>query len=168
MSGKVTVGFDRKPVMLPLGKLLLTHKLPGHVKESEKYQRIVASIREVGIIEPLVVYPQKGPGNKGVHLLLDGHIRAEALKDLEWTEAPCLISTDDEGYTYNHHVNRLSSIQEHFMLMKALDEGVPEDRLARALHVDVQKLRKRKDLLRGICPEAVNLLRNRDVRSTAL
>ena len=168
MSGKVQIGFGRRPVMVPLEKLLRTRKLPDHVKESVKYKRVVASIREVGIIEPLIVHPQKGKAAQGTYLLLDGHLRTEALKELGRTEAPCLVSTDDEGYTYNHHVNRLSAIQEHFMLMKALDEGVSEGRLARALNVDIQKLREKKDLLRGICPEAVALLRDRDVGAQAI
>jgi len=167
MSGKVKVGFGRTPIMVPLDKLLKSRKLPNHVKETEKYLRIVSSIREVGIIEPLIVYPQKGAG-EGIYLLLDGHLRAEALRDLSRPEAPCLVSRDDEGYTYNHHVNRLSSIQEHFMLMKALDEGVPETRLARALNVDIQKLREKRDLLRGISAEAVALLRTRDVSATTI
>lgn len=163
MPGKVQMGFGRKPIMVPMERLLRTRKLPNHVKESQKYQRIVASIREVGIIEPLIVHPQTGTGVSGIFVLLDGHLRTEALKDLGKAEAPCLVSTDDEGYTYNHHVNRLSTIQEHFMLMKALDEGVPENRLARALNVDIQKLREKRDLLRGISSEAVALLRTRDV-----
>jgi hypothetical protein len=29
------------------------------------------------------------------------------------TEADCLISTQDESYTYNARVNRLNPIQEH-------------------------------------------------------
>ena len=169
MLGKVQMGFGRTPIMVPLDRLLKTRKLPDHVKESEKYQRVVASIRDVGIIEPLIVHPQKGTAaSEGTYLLLDGHLRTEALMELGRTEAPCLVSTDDEGYTYNHHVNRLSAIQEHFMLMKALDEGVPEGRLARVLNVDIPKLREKRDLLRGICPEAVGLLRARDVGAEAI
>ncbi len=164
----MNVGFDRTPVMVPLEKLLKTRKVHPNVKTTAKYQRILASIREVGIIEPLIVHPQKGSGAKGAYVLLDGHLRAEALKELGVTEARCLVSTEDEGYTYNRHVNRLSALQEHFMLRKALDEGVPEERLAGVLHVDIQKIREKRDLLRGICSEAVELLRHRDVGSQAL
>jgi hypothetical protein len=34
-----------------------------------------------------------------------------------------LIATDDEGFTYNHKVNRLTAIQEHFMILRALKNG---------------------------------------------
>jgi len=168
MPTKVTVGFERTPISVPLEKLLKTRSVHANVKTTEKYKRIVASIREVGIIEPLIVHPQKGGGPRGTYVLLDGHLRAEALKELGRTEAPCLVSTDDEGYTYNHHVNRISALQEHFMLVKALDESVSEDRLARALNVDIQKLREKRDLLRGVCPEAVTLLRNREIGAQAI
>ena len=40
--------------------------------------------------------------------------------------------------------------------------------MARVLNVDIQKLREKRDLLRGICPEAVALLRVRDVGATAI
>jgi len=161
MGQKVKMGFERRPVSVPLDRLLKTRALPGHLKETVKYQRIVASIREVGIIEPLVVHPQKAA--EGTYLLLDGHLRAEALRDLGLTEAPCLVSTDDEGYSYNRHVSRMSAFQEHFMVINALGEGVSEERLARALNVDVKKVREKRDFLRGICPEAVQLLRHREV-----
>jgi len=166
MTKKVNIGFERTPTNIPLEKLLRTRSLHRGTKTTQKYQRILASIAEVGIIEPLIVHPQKG--KHGSYVLLDGHLRVEALKDLGYDDAPCLISTDDEGYTYNHHVNRLSAIQEHFMLVKALDEGVSEERLARALNVDIRKLREKKDLLRGVCPEAVDLLRKKDIGAQTL
>jgi len=168
MAQKVKVGFDRTPISVSLDKLLKTRALHAKVKQTQKYQRIVASIREVGIIEPLVVHPQKDAGQEGIFLLLDGHLRAEALRDLGTTEAPCLVSTDDEGYTYNHQVNRLSALQEHFMVIKAVNEGVSEERLARALNMDIKKVREKRDLLRGVCPEAVELLRSRDVAAETI
>lgn len=35
----------------------------------------------------------------------------------------CLISDDDEAFTYNHKVNQLSAIQEHFMILRAINAG---------------------------------------------
>jgi hypothetical protein len=43
-------------------------------------------------------------------------MRLIALRDLGQDSAPCLVATDDEAYTYNSRVNRLSTIQEHFMI----------------------------------------------------
>jgi hypothetical protein len=47
----------------------------------------------------------------GPYMLVDGHLRHAALMDLGNSEAPCLIADDDEAFTYNKRVNRLSTIQ---------------------------------------------------------
>ncbi len=78
-----------------------------------------------------------------------------------WKTVECLAALDDEGYTYNHKVSQLSAIQEHFMIMEAIRRGVSEDRIAKALDVDVASIRRKRDLLDGICPEAVALLREK-------
>jgi hypothetical protein len=57
-------------------------------------------------------------------MLVDGHLRHAALLDLGTREAPCLITDDDEAFTYNKRVNRLATIQEHYMIVKAIERGV--------------------------------------------
>ena len=130
------------------------------MKATKKYQQVLASVREVGVIEPLVVFQQ---GDTGVYVLLDGHIRLEVLKQLGRTEVRCLISTDDETYTYNKRVNRLAPIQEHVMILKAIKGGVPEERIAKVLNVDVASIRQKRDLLVGICKEVAEILKNKQV-----
>jgi hypothetical protein len=68
-----------------------------------------------------------------------------------------------EAYTYNKRVNRIAIIQEHKMILTALQKGVPEERLARALNVNIAGIRSRRRLLEGICPEAIKLLRDKHV-----
>ena len=46
------------------------------------------------------------------------------------------------------------------MILRALERGVPEERLAKALDVNVDAIRRRRDLLNGICPEVVEMLKN--------
>jgi hypothetical protein len=70
---------------------------------------------------------------------------------------------DDEAFTYNKHINRLSTIQEHRMIVKAVERGVPEDKIAQALNVDVQNIVRKRTLLDGICEEAVELLKDKMV-----
>jgi ParB-like chromosome segregation protein Spo0J len=166
MATGVRIGFEQATLELPLDRLSATRSLGKQFRQMERYKRILASIREIGLVEPLVVHPPKGAA--GAFLLLDGHLRLEALRELGVAQARCLVSTDDEGYTYNRHVNRISTFQEHFMVMKALNAGVSEERLARALNVDVRRIREKRDLLRGICPEAVAMLKKRDVAASAV
>lgn len=142
-----------------LEDLLPTRVIGDKLKQSVKYQALLASIREVGIVEPLSVFPQKG----GKYLILDGHARVEALRDLGVLEAPCLIAAQDEAYTYNQKVNRIAPIQANRMILKALDAGLSEERIARALNLAVQTVRSNRRLLQSICPEAVDLLKDKEV-----
>src|SRR5579863_6719250 len=70
---------------------------------------------------------------------------------------------DDEAYTYNKKVNHAPPVAEYFMMQKALSHGVTEERLAQVLNVSVSAIRQRRNMLDGICKEAVEILRNRDV-----
>jgi hypothetical protein len=74
-----------------------------------------------------------------------------------------MLSTDDEAFTYNKRINRLAIIQEHRMILKAIERGVPEDRIARSLNIEIGTLRMRKTLLSGICAEAIEELKDKDV-----
>jgi len=166
MTPHVRLACETAVVMIPLERILPTRVVDSTTKKRSKYKCIEASIRELGLIEPLVVHPErKGSTN---YMLLDGHIRFEILKTLGSNGAKCLIATDDEGFTYNHKVNRLSAIQEHFMIMQAIKNGVSETRIARTLNVDLANIRQKRDLLEGICPEAVELLRDKLATAGAL
>lgn len=155
---KVSIGFDLDPLMVPVEKILLSRKLPVGVSTSRKYLQIKASIKEIGLIEPLSIGPSAPKTNQ--HVLLDGHIRLVALQELGHDEVPCLIASDDESFTYNNRLNRVTSIQEHHMIRLALERGVPPERLARAFNVDERTITRKATLLNGICPEAAELLKD--------
>ncbi|MBZ0146110.1 MAG: ParB N-terminal domain-containing protein, partial [Pseudorhodoplanes sp.] len=131
------------------------------VRNTPKYAQIVTSIREVGLVEPPIV--ARDGSERGKYLLLDGHLRIDVLKANGATEVDCLISTDDEAFTYNKRVNRLAIIQEHRMILKAIERGVSEERIAKALNVDVGSIKRKRRLLDGICPEAADLLRDKHI-----
>lgn len=161
MSDHVRIAFEQRIVMLPLSSLLPRKKVEAAQKKVVKYKRISSSIAEVGVIEPLVVARLGKKDSR--YLLLDGHLRLAALQDLGHIEARCLIADDDEAFTYNKRVNRLATVQEHFMIMRALKSGVSEDKLAKALDVDIKLIKRRRTLLDGICPEVVEMLKDKSV-----
>lgn len=156
---KVALGFVPEPRLVPIEKVLPSRRVPAGLASSRKYKQIHSSIAEVGLIEPLTVSPI--PGSDGTYTLLDGHMRLLAMQELGVAEAPCLEALDDESYTYNNRLNRLSSIQEHYMIRRALERGVSPDRLARALNIDVSHIRKKMNLMEGICPEVGGLVEDR-------
>lgn len=49
------------------------------------------------------------------------------------------------------------------MILNAIKKGVSEERLARALNVNILSIRIKRTLLTGICPEVADLLRDRHV-----
>jgi hypothetical protein len=156
---EVKVGFDSQTIDLRINQIIGIKVVTPAARASQKFRQIVASIREVGVIEPLVIAPQKA----GKYILLDGHMRFEALKELGEEEVTCLISTDDEAFTYNKHINRLSTVQEHRMILRAVERGVAEEKIAQALNVDVASIVRKRTLLEGICSEAADLLKDKMV-----
>ena len=153
------LGFDLETYQVPLDQLLPSKKIMDGTMSTRKYKQVVSSIHEIGLIEPLsVIQPDT---KKSEFLLLDGHLRVLALKELGMETAPCLMAKDDETFSYNHRINRLSTVQEHYMLRRAIDRGVSRERLARAFNVNLSSINRRINLLEGICPEAIDLLQDK-------
>lgn len=162
--GEIKQAFEQSVIAIPLEQILPSRRVEQLMAGSKKYASILSSIKELGVVEPLVVHPKPLVAN-GVssYLLLDGHLRLEALKSLGASEALCLISTDDEGFTYNRQINRLTPIQEHKMIISALGKGIEATRIAKVLGINVDRVHDRENLLKGIAPEAAEMLKVRMV-----
>jgi len=163
---EIKIGFEMRRVRIALGDILPVRHVKDPQDNIKRYRTIRASIKEVGLIEPLVVYPQKGAPGK--YLLLDGHLRHYALKDLGRTEAECIIASDDESFTYNARVNRLNPIAEHKMIMKAVNNGVKPEKIAAALNLSEADVKASMTLLDGINEEAADLLKDKAVSPKAI
>lgn len=157
----VKLGFEEASMRIPIAAIIPLREIPPMARKSKKYAQIAASIAEVGIIEPPVVARDAVDQNR--YHLLDGHLRVDIVRATGGTEIVCLIATDDEAFTYNRRICRMATIQEHLMILNAVKKGVSEERLARALNVNISSIRTKRTLLVGICPEVVALLRDRHV-----
>ena len=157
----VRLAFEEASLRIPIDAIMPLRSVPASIKKSVKYGQIAASIQEVGIIEPPVVTRDAVDPER--YHLLDGHLRLEIERERGTTEIVCLVATDDEAFTYNKRISRIATIQEHRMILNAIKKGVSEERLARALNVDIASIRKKRNLLVGICPEAARLLKDRHV-----
>lgn len=154
----VKLAFEREIVIVAVGNLVPLRTLRPGTKDTKKYSQIVRSIRAIGLVEPPVVVPD--PNRPDTYFLLDGHLRVEALRDLGVAEVECIISTDDETYTYNKKVNRIVPVQEHRMIMRAIERGVSEAQIAEALGWEITSVRRRSRMLDGICSDAAELLKD--------
>jgi len=157
MPDRLQSAFKEKVFTLPLTSIIPRRPLTSSLKNSRVYLQIKASVKEIGLIEPLVVFAQN---NKGF-LLLDGHLRLAILKELGAAEVKSLVATDEDGYTYNKRVNYIPPVAQHLMLLQALNRGVSEQRIAAALNVNIYAVRQKAQMLDGICDEVVELLRDR-------
>lgn len=160
----VIAAFENELLTVAFHQIAPLYFVTPQKKSSIKFKQIAASIHEIGLVEPMVV--ARDPHSPDQFTLLDGHLRLEVLKDKGRRDAPCLVSTDDEAFTYNKRINRLATIQEHKMILRALSLGVPEDRLARALNINIRTLKQKRQLLDGICDEAAELLKDKQVALT--
>jgi len=160
------IGFELRKIRLSLENILPMRLVKAEEKATYRFKAIIGSIPEVGLVEPLVVYPQKD--SPGKYMLKNGHLRYFALKDLGKTEADCLIATDDECYTYNARISRLPPIQEHKMIVKAVNNGVSPERLAVVLNMPLRVVQASMNLLKGIHPDAAELLKDKNICPKAL
>lgn len=158
--GQVKQGFERQIIPVPLDRILPTRSVDKDIEQTKKYLTILTSIRELGVIEPLAVHRQQTNVEGALaYVLLDGHLRLHALKALGATEALCLLSTDDEGFTYNRQINRLTPVQEHKMILTAVRKGISPALIAKVLGINIERIHERQHLLDGIAPEVVEMLK---------
>src|SRR5262245_18788907 len=165
-SNPVDMGFECACLRIAISDIQSLKIISAAVKNTSKYAQIVASINEVGIVEPLVIARDRKHPMK--FILLDGHLRIEALKDRGDTEADCLISIEDEAFTYSKRINRITTIQEHKMIVRAIERGVPEERLAKTFNVNATNIKRKRRLLDGISSEAAEILSDKHIAVHAL
>ena len=162
---EIKCAFQNELQELDIALLVPTKELHNTVKNGKKYKQILSSIKEVGLIEPPAVAISPNDGN---YMILDGHFRIMALKEIGEKTVQCLLANDDEAYTYNKYVCSLTPIQENRMILHVLDEGTPEDKTSRSLGVNIDTLRGKANLLAGICPEVVDMLKEKSISARAL
>ncbi|MBZ5727840.1 MAG: ParB N-terminal domain-containing protein [Acidobacteriia bacterium] len=158
----VRQAFQPNTLPIAIANIIPLKVMTAAYRKTATYRRIAASMATVGLIEPLVVFPT----TVGNYVLLDGHTRLDILIATSIPTADCLLAIDNESYTYNKRVNYIPPIAQHHMILRALAH-VTEERIAAALNVTVATIRERRDLLKGICPEAADLLRNERVSADA-
>ncbi len=156
-------GFEMESIVLLLDQILPIRLIQDPENKITRYKAIRNSIQEVGLVEPLIV-----SRSKDKFILVDGHLRLHAMKSLGMTEAECLISTDDESFTYNARISRLAPIQEHKMILKAVKDGLTPERIATALNLRVKDIRDSLRLLDGIHEEVADMLKDKQVTPGAI
>lgn len=137
---------------IDINKLVPLNTREINLAKNRGYQKILTTIKMVGLIEPLDVYKENGH-----YVILNGFLRYKALQELNITPVPCLIHSDKEAYTYNKMINNLSPVQESRMLQQAL-KTLDRSTMAQVFGVKSLQYRLGTGLLNQLHPKVVDAI----------
>lgn len=103
-------------VDVPISRL---RPLRERTVSKREYERILASIRAIGLIEPLIVFPDGED-----YVILDGRVRHRALLELGVEIVPCILGKQREALmnrlwiagheTHGNHAATLAGVDASF------------------------------------------------------
>lgn len=126
---------------LPVDKIKAFHDHPFRLYEGERLDDMVESIREHGVLNPVIVL-KKGKGYE----MLAGHNRLNAARIVGLTEIPVIVKeglSEEEAYVYVIETN---------MIQRSFSELLPSEKAAvlAARYEKVISQGKRNDILHEI------------------
>lgn len=143
---------------LPVDKIKPFHDHPFHLYQGERLDDMVESIREHGVLNPVIVR-KKGNGYE----MLSGHNRQNAAKLAGLTELPAIVKeglSDEEAYIYVIETN---------VIQRSFTDLAPSEKAAvlSARYEKVISQGRRNDILQeieeiGTCGHHVHKSRSRD------
>ncbi|MBQ9187728.1 MAG: ParB/RepB/Spo0J family partition protein [Clostridia bacterium] len=83
---------DGKPLELDIDTLLPFPNQPFHPYQEDEMEKMVESIKENGVISPIVVRPKED----GIYEIISGHNRVEACKRAGFTAVPSFVREVDD------------------------------------------------------------------------
>ena len=105
--------------MLPIDKIKAFHDHPFHLYEGERLDDMVESIKEHGVLTPVIVQKFKGG-----YEMLSGHNRANAAMIAGLNEVPAIVKvglTEQEAYVYVIETN---------MIQRSFNDLLPSEKAA--------------------------------------
>ncbi|WP_062517546.1 ParB/RepB/Spo0J family partition protein [Demequina gelatinilytica] len=116
------------------GSVVPNPRQPRSVFDEDALAELVASIKEIGVLQPIVVRPN--PAGEGYELIM-GERRLRATKEAGLTEIPAIIrSTDDtdmlrDALVENLHRSQLNPLEEAAAYQQLLEDfGITHEELA--------------------------------------
>lgn len=135
---------DNTIMSLPIDKLDLFPNSPFKVYNGKKKEQLVESIRDSGIMFPIIVIPNKE--SRGRYIILSGSNRLDAAQQLGHTEINAIVRTDIET-----EEDALLIVIETNLFNRSIDDMLPSE-LAKSLALRQKALKqqgKRSDLTSG-------------------
>ena len=137
----VTVAAGKRIIEIPVGKIEPFHAHPFHMYEGERLEDMVESIREHGVLNPVIVWKQ-GDGYE----MLSGHNRWNAAKLAGLKKIPGIVKenlTEEEAYVYVIETN---------LMQRSFSELAPTEKAAvlKARYEKITCRGKRNDIVKEI------------------
>jgi hypothetical protein len=63
MTKQIPIAFEPQGIVVPITQILPLKQIKPAILSSQKYQQVLSSVLEVGIIEPLIIFPENGRPN---------------------------------------------------------------------------------------------------------
>ncbi len=139
---------------IDINKLVPLNTRQINLEKNRGYQKILTTIKMIGLIEPLDVYQENEH-----YVILNGFLRYKALQELNITSVPCLIHPNKEAYTFNKMINNLSPVQESRMLHEAL-KTLDHATMAQVFGVKSLQYRLGTGLLNQLHPKVIHAIDN--------
>jgi ParB-like chromosome segregation protein Spo0J len=154
------LSFARIPAPIPLDQLQLRQQTARDEHRVEHLRGLQRSVERFGQLAPVVVIPVR-PGtrssNDSQFLVVDGELRVTGLQLLRAKSAVC-IQPVAKSLTGTERLNLPSIAQEHQILARAVEMGLPVGYLAEVFGIEPSAIALRLGMLRRICPAALRLI----------
>ena len=137
---EMKIGFEMRKIRLPLEDILPMRQIKEPHKKSGDTKRFWHPSRKSGWLSRSW-FIRKRTSREHTCCWM-GICAIVALKELGETTADCIIANDDECFTYNARISRLPPIQEHKMIVKAVNNGVSPERIAAALNMPLNVVQR--------------------------
>lgn len=122
---------------LDIDSIVPNPKQPRSVFEPEAFAELVHSIREIGVLQPIVVRPLAEKDGKATYELIMGERRLRASKEVGLKKIPAVIreTTDDnmlrDALLENLHRSDLNPLEEASAYQQLLEDfGITQEQLA--------------------------------------
>lgn len=139
-----------KVVSLKVGEIKLSRLQPRRETSSQKLEELIASIKEKGVIQPVLVRPKEG-----AYELIAGERRLRAAKKLGFTELPVIIKDVEDAEALqlalieNIQREELNPLEEAQAYQQLIAEfGFTQEKIARVLGKDASSISNTLRLLK--------------------
>ncbi|HWS57339.1 MAG TPA: ParB/RepB/Spo0J family partition protein, partial [Actinotalea sp.] len=126
---------------LPLDSIVPNPRQPRSVFDEDALAELVGSIREIGVLQPVVVRPTGSVDGRATYELIMGERRWRASARAGLTSIPAIVrETDDadllrDALLENLHRSELNALEEAAAYQQLLDDfGCTHEELARRIH----------------------------------